>query len=79
MYGGGDGTVYKFGPVIYHHTKYKPNPSKGFGNKEVLKTSTSMDTNAYANTDAGDSTTALRELCSGELKILKFRTPENLL
>ena len=44
------------------------------GNSEVLKTLTKTltfvdaDANANANADAGDSTIALRERCSGELK-----------
>ena len=45
---------------------------KGFGNNEVLKTlnvKLFMDADANANANASGSTTALRELCSGELKI----------
>ena len=45
------------------------------GNNEVLetltKTLTFVDADANANTDAGSSTIALRECCSGELKIMK--------
>ena len=51
---------------MYHHTKDNTNT-----NNEVLKTLrktlTFVDTNAKADTDAGGSTIALSELCSGEL------------
>ena len=39
------------------------------GNNEVLKTFTKTLTFVDANADAGGSTIALRERCSGELKI----------
>ena len=45
----------------------------GFGNNEVLntltKTLTFVDADANANANAGGSTIALRERCSGELKL----------
>ena len=51
---------------------------KGFGNNEVLKTltqnfnicDTDAKANANANADAWGSTIALRERCSGQLKMI---------
>ena len=59
---------------------------KGFGNNEVFKTLThnfnivdsqpqaNANGNANANADTGGSTIALRERCSGELKMLQQKS-----